>query len=66
MTGTKFVLHTLLFRTQQIDWFRSRQYSLTEFDIFGKTFASHVRFLFFPGDRAKTAGGRAAPCQAHP
>ena len=25
-----------------------------------------IRFLFFPGGRAKPAGGRAAPALAHP
>ena len=43
MSGTKFVVQTLLFPTKKkFDWFKSGQYDLTEFDIFAKIFPSLV------------------------
>ncbi len=43
MFRTKFVVQTLLFRTKKIDWFRSRQDGLRQFDIYAKTFALHIK-----------------------
>ena len=43
MSGTKFVVHTLLFPTKtKFGWIKSWQYDLAEFDIFAKTFTLHV------------------------
>jgi hypothetical protein len=43
MSGTKFVVQTLLFPIKKkFNWFKSWQYGLIESDICAKTFASHV------------------------